>query len=305
MFHKISAGSIGLLLVLAGGLHLSLALLPVRQAQAAPATSFPPTLFADTFEAAYGSSDTFVARGFKADDTITLVWDYQQPEQREVGTAVADGQGQAIFTITVPSEPNLGSVTVAALGRHGHLSATTDVLEDPAIILTPTEGAVGTSVSLVGGAFGGNEDVEVLYEGVVIGDGTTDTPGQFHLSFTVPGTIVGSTVDVQAIGQTSGVSASATFTVPAHLTITPATGPAGTVITLDGNGYAGFSIIRIFWFDPTTGISTLLASAVTSGPGILSATITAPDGLVSGQAYSVQTLDTTTSVTTQATFIAQ
>lgn len=49
----------------------------------------------------------------------------------------------------------------------------------------------------------------------------------------------------------------------------------------------------------------LITTVTTSNPGTFTTTITAPAGLVSGNTYFVQTLDTTTTVTTQAAFIAQ
>jgi hypothetical protein len=304
MLKKIHRGLIGLLIVTFVATLFSITFLRGQTTHAASSSANPAFLFADNANPAYASQDTFGAFGFRAKETITLFWNYHQHYQVKVGTATADNQGSAVFNVTVPSEPNLGNVNVAAIGETSELIATTTVFESPAARLNPSQGHLGTTVDVTGGAFGGTEGVMVSYGGTVVASATTSRPCDFQTAFTIPNTIIG-LVTVQATGDISAVSASTPFAVLANLQITPNTGPSGTVITVNGNTYAGFSMINIYWVDPSTGTQTFLTDVFTSPAGTFTTTITAPAGLVSGLTYFVRTLDTTTSVTTEVQFLAQ
>jgi hypothetical protein len=260
-------------------------------------------LYSDSSSPAYASEDALSATGFDVNETVNLFWDYQQQDQRKVGTAKADGQGRAIFYITVPSEPNLGSVNVAAVGVTSKIIATTTVIEIPALILTPSEGHLGARVNVKGGAFGRQEHISISYEGNMIDNTTTNSQGVFNTAFTLP-RIVGQ-VTIQATGINSGASASALFSVLADLQITPNKGPSGTVIALTAQTYDSWTEVIVYWFDPSTGTKTYLTSASAIADGSLTTQITAPAGLARGKTYFVQMLDTNTSVTTEVKFSAQ
>lgn len=270
----------------------------------APFTFAQPFLFADNTPV-FGTKDRFGAFGFGVGEKVRLIWDYQQQGQVQLATATADTNGEAIFSIAILSNPPTSNVNVAAIGTTTTLIATTQVFVTAGLVLSPSKGHVGATVHVVGGGFDANESVTLSYGGTTVATPSTNTMGGFTASFVVPNTLIDSIVTVQATGASSGVSASAPFTVLADLKITPTTGPSGTVITLTGKEYAGFSIINIYWYDPHTKTQTFLNSVSTSATGTFTTTITAPAGLISGNTYFVQTNDTTTTVTTQAKFVAQ
>lgn len=264
-----------------------------------------PFLFANDIEPVFGTKDGFGAFGFGVGETVDLVWDYQQQGQVQIARATASENGEAIFSIAIPSNPATSNVNVAAIGTTTTLIATTQVFVTAGLVLSPSQGHVGTTLHVRGGGFDANETVTLSYEGTTVATPSTDSMGGFTTSFVVPNTIISGIVTVQATGESSAISASAQFTVLADLKITPTTGPSGTVITLTGKGYAGFSLINIYWYDPHTKTKTFLSSISTSATGTFTTTITAPSGLTSGNTYFVQTVDTTTTVTTQAEFVAQ
>jgi uncharacterized delta-60 repeat protein len=108
------------------------------------------------------------------------------------------------------------------------VSTATGVASGALIRLTPTSGSPNTSVNVKGKGFGATEQVAVTFDTTQLGTATTDSTGAFSTQVTVPPSASFGTRQVTAMGQTSGLSASAPFLVVA---------PGGTLdATLDGDG---------------------------------------------------------------------
>ena len=160
-------------------------------------------------------------------------------------------------------------------------------------------------VQVSGGGFASAETVTVSYQGTSVGTATTNTSGAFTLNFTVPTTTSLGYTSVDASGNTSGVSASASFNVTPTVTITPTTGSSGTSITVMGNYFSASSTVDLYWYDPSTGSSSYFGTFNTTSTGTFTTTITAPAGLTSGNTYYVQAYDGSTGILAQAAFVAQ
>ena len=253
----------------------------------------------------YGTQTTLYGQGFAANEQVTLFWNYGQAGQVKVGTATAASDGTFSKSITVPSDPNLGSVAIAAIGVTSKLKATSSVYEYANIVLNPSSGSAGTKVHVSGGGFGSTETVAVYYQGTSVATATTNTTGAFTATFVVPTTTSIGYTTVQATGSTSGLSEDATFIVTPTLVITPTTGPSGTTITVTGKHYSPSSTVYLYWYDPSTGSYSYFGSFITTSTGTFTTTITAPNGLTSGNTYYVQGYDGPTNTFAQAAFIAQ
>lgn len=240
-------------------------------------------------QTSYGGTTPLDGQGFAANEQVTFYWLYGQQGQVQVGAGTAASDGTVSITITVPSEPNLGIINVAAIGATSHLKAITSTQEYPGLILQPPHAPVGATVNVNGGSFASNETVTVTLNGSPIATATTDSTGAFTTTFVVPNNLQGGNqYPVQATGNTSGATAQANLTVDGTLTLTPNSGPSGTPITVTGTNFTNNEQGQIYWYDPSNGNTTQLGSFTASNTGAFTANITAPQGLISGHTYDVE-----------------
>jgi hypothetical protein len=264
-----------------------------------------PGVGSNSYYVNYGSQTTIYGQGFAANESVNLFWNYNQNGQTQVATVTAASDGTFSDTITVPSDPGLGGVNIAAQGVVSQLIATNSVYEYASITLTPSSGTPGIQVMVNGGGFGGTEPVTIYYQNTSIGTATTDNTGAFSLTFTVPTNSGLGYNYMLAQGNNTGIQASAYFYVTPNVTISPTTGPSGTAITVNGTYFTPNSYGWLYWYDPSTGSQNYLNSFNTDNNGAFTANITAPSGLISGNTYYVQAYDGSTNVMAQAAFVAQ
>src|SRR5690349_22329780 len=82
------------------------------------------------------------------------------------------------------------------------------------IALSPSLGPPSTTVFVSGAGFGPSETVNVTFDSRLVARGTTDPQGTFaNVRFKAPADASPGSHQVEAMGRTSGLSASATFTV--------------------------------------------------------------------------------------------
>ncbi len=116
--------------------------------------------------------------------------------------------------------------------------------------LSPSNGYVGTSVSLAGTISTANGTFQVRWEnatGPVLKSGTASSGTNVNTSFPIP-TAARGTHNVVLEDVTAGTSITATFTVNPLIIISPTSGAAGTVVTVAGTGFAASETgITITW----------------------------------------------------------
>jgi hypothetical protein len=105
----------------------------------------------------------------------------------------------------------------------------------PVIVLSPNSGVPGTEVAVDGRYFDAAPHVNIYYDGTKVATGNTDDEGDFTVIFTVPESYTGThEVHAEALDD----MADALFTVEPGLTVSPEKGPAGTTVTVNGQGFA-------------------------------------------------------------------
>jgi len=253
----------------------------------------------------FGSLFNFFGSGFQANEQVALYWNYQQTGQFKVQTVTADQFGSFFLPIDTPSDPHLSTVTIAGIGITSHLTATASIYEQGAVVLNPSLGIAGTKINIRGGGFGSKEAVTVTAGGgVLIATVTTNVAGGFSTTYVVPATSPQGPIFIQAAGATSGVVFQSEFYVSPQLSITPKTGPAGTVITVSGHQFsAGFSY-DIYWYYLDSQSASYLTTVTADSNGNLSATINAPADIIAGHHYYIQVYGPTRPIA-QAAFLAQ
>jgi hypothetical protein len=104
------------------------------------------------------------------------------------------------------------------------------------IELSPSSGPPGTEVEVYGHDFAEGKYVDIYYNGNLVDEGMeTDSSGDFIITFTIPEGCRGH-YEVEAdVGYST---AHTYFTVKPGLTISPEKGPVGTMVAVEGQGFA-------------------------------------------------------------------
>jgi hypothetical protein len=181
-----------------------------------PGATISPTYFAA------GDPVTFKGAGFVPGETVSVTFPGQP-----ASTVVAAANGNANAIVTAPSEPNTGGNVIASApsGSVSMLFAVTSVLTSPAT------GVPGESITASVTGYGANEVVNLSLEtGSTLASGETDAFGS--LSATVPLSGYFGPHTLTATGATSGIKLSRSLMFPATLTLSPASGLRGTVVTI-------------------------------------------------------------------------
>jgi len=164
-------------------------------------------------------------------------------------TAIPGSWSATSIVVPVPSGATTGNVVVTANGSSSPGSAFT-VLPTPSLTsLSPTSGAVGSSVTITGANFGSTQG-----SSTVKFNGTTATPTSWGSGSIVVPVPTGATTGNVVVTVSGIVSNTLGFTVPLGLNITslsPTTGSIGRFVTISGSG-----------FGATQGTSTVSLSGV-------------------------------------------
>jgi len=248
-----------------------------------PTATISPTKFSA------GASVTFGGVGFVPGESVSVSFPNQQATN-----VVAASNGNATLTMVAPPEPNPGG-NVTGSAPSGTVSVAYTVT---ATLTAPASGVPGTSISVGVTGYNANETVNFnLDTGAVIASGVTDTFGS--LSASVPLTGYFGPHTLYAKGATSLISVSRSIPFTATLTLSPTSGPRGTVVTItSGPGWKPNESLKFY-----VGARVLTAK-IADGTGRLNFTYTIstkdPIGPVQIKLYSAllkQTARSTFTVT--------
>ena len=146
----------------------------------------------------------------------------------------------------------------------------------PTITISPTSGLPGTVVTVTGSGFSANETgVRITFDGSPVTSAVSvDSLGNWSGTFTVPTAALGPHA-VSAFGSItpSGVVPNVFFTlVNPSLSISPASGPPGTSVTVTGSGFGASETGITITFDGNPVASAISANSL----GNWSGTFTVP-----------------------------
>jgi len=133
-----------------------------------------------------GENITMTGSGFYANERyITILFAGQA-----VGTDIrvdADAKGYWVKTFEVPEMPK-GTYNVTAEGESTPKTAIRALSFNitPGLVLSPDEGHVDTNLTVTGGGFAADEDVNIMYDGSQKATAPTDDKGSFEANFVVP-----------------------------------------------------------------------------------------------------------------------
>lgn len=151
------------------------------------------------------------------------------------GSVTADAGGKfANAPITVPSGSR-GKHTITAKDTSNTSAGVTFELNQ-SLVMNPASGTAGSTVTVNGYGFTRSSAVTLDFDGNTQALGaTTDAAGSFSGNYQVPEAVGGE--HIIRVRDNAGSEATAAFTVVASLTISPDSGPSGTVVKVNGVGF--------------------------------------------------------------------
>ncbi|MGH9909018.1 MAG: beta strand repeat-containing protein, partial [Nitrososphaerales archaeon] len=224
-----------------------------------------------------GTVVTIFGVNFAANTAITIKFD-NNPITTSPSTIISTSTGSFTATITIPNNAAVGSHITSAADNSKTESATFTVVAT-SIILSPTSGVAGSTVTVTGTGFVSGATITIKIDSTTL----TTTPasivasssGGFSAQITIPTTANSGTRTISA-SDTTGKTATATFNVLVSGTITLSTnaGNRGASVTVTGSNFNPNSAVTVkFDNNPTT---TNPASVTTATSGSFTATVTIP-----------------------------
>ncbi|MCK4723950.1 MAG: IPT/TIG domain-containing protein, partial [Dehalococcoidia bacterium] len=157
---------------------------------------------------------------FDANEDITVEYDGDDIDIEE-GDDDTDSDGDFSCTIIIP-ESAAGEHTITVTSDDTGATAEAEFTVEPAISISPTEGAAGTSVTISGTGFNQDEDITISFAASEISTAIeTDSNGSFSGTFKVPA----KSKDTYKVKASDGTNKeSVDFTVTAGASIDTTTG---------------------------------------------------------------------------------
>ncbi|HUI38875.1 MAG TPA: hypothetical protein VLY85_04515, partial [Thermoplasmata archaeon] len=201
------------------------------------------------------------------------------------------------------------SVPASTGGAHsitatdGTYTATAAFSVIPQVTIAPGIGPAGSTASASGSGFAASVAVSLTWQpgGSTLCSNTSDGSGNFACSFTVPSGTTGS----HAVGASDGTNAANASWSLVNLTLSPASGPPGTVSTLGGTGYPSGTFS--YCFAPTASQACSTGSSFGPAGGSIpgSTTLVVPTGGSGFVVISLGTLVVIAAPFTETTAILQ
>jgi subtilisin len=218
-----------------------------------------PNLSLSPSSGAVGQTVMATITGYAANESVTLKWYDTSTSTRTLMTVTTSAKGGKIVEFPIPEATN-GSHKVEFVGtatgsRSGNISVSAKV------VLSPITGPAGTSVMVTASGFRASEVVSLKWftsatASTTLGSGTSSAFGTANLTFTVPANATAGDHKVEAIGGSSFIRATQTFSVassgpptPVEPTcaVSPTSGTVGAMLTVTCANFAPNESIRIHW----------------------------------------------------------
>jgi len=207
-----------------------------------------PEIKLSAAEGAVGTVVTVTGENFDSykGDALYLYFDND-----EIGASpiIVPQTGNFEFILNIPEDAEPGEHIIRVKNKLGSVYSTValsafNVLK-PDISLSSRSGAVGKKLVVEGEGFYADRVVAIYFDTVILVTLTASSTGAFSYSFNVPNTSAGAHTIVAK--NDKGDSARSDFDIIAQIIINPLTGPVGSVVSVEGNGFDSRSDVSIFF----------------------------------------------------------
>ena len=223
-----------------------------------------------------GGKPYIYGNAFASGETVNIYWNYTGPGTGTLmATTSADTVTGSFATKgTIPANTTAipGNVPIVGIGQTSNASDTyMFILYQPTVALGPMTGSAQSLVTVTAYGFQENENVNVYWNNGTTPVITAKTNSNVYgymppQTFTIPAGTAPGSYPVTAIGQTSTITISNTFTVVApssSLSITA--GPVGTSTKVSGAGYMPGETVNVIWGYSGPGTGKPVATTTAGG----------------------------------------
>ena len=143
-----------------------------------------PRIALDESSGSPGKTVTMTGSGFAAGERGIRILFAGEEVQTEIIRAGPAGNWTQPFRVP---EMSKGTYNVTAEGEFTDKEDVSSVSFEikPGLVLSPDQGHVGTNLTVTGGGFAANKNVDVMYDGSQAATGRTDGEGSFNVTFVV------------------------------------------------------------------------------------------------------------------------
>jgi len=185
-----------------------------------------------------GEQVTINGTGFRASRSVTIKFD-----NRTAQTTSTNSKGSFSVKFSIP-ESSYGSHEVTADDGTNRLSISISVKQSATI--SPKSGPVDTKLNVTGTGFRDDRPITITFDGDEVDTSPasvdTDEYGSFTASFQVP-TCVNGTVEI--VASDGKYTATAEFTIRAHIALDPVSANVGDTVSINGNGFRANRVIML------------------------------------------------------------
>lgn len=170
-------------------------------------------------------------------------------------------------------------------------------LPSPSILISPVEGAVGTSISVRGSNFLLNSEIRVYWEDKLVASGKADSKGSFSVSVKVPEVPCGY-YSITAIDEVRNNAYTSFRVIPKITKLSPSKGAPDSLVNVTGNGFSANSQVEVRFIDPFNETWIIAVSKVEANEkGVIQAQLKIPR--VNAGEYKIYALDARTGLKTE------
>lgn len=247
-----------------------------------------PTITVSPTSGPAGYTVSLTGTNFKAGSAVNLY--INGTTLTPVAPVIANSAGSFVANVVIP-DLSIGVNTIKAESYNNYYTTVVYTIATPAITLTPSGASTapissGLPVNIMGANFKSSSTVRIYVNNIEVscenGSALTDATGYFGCTIIFPQVPAGvSTVKVVSYNE---LFAAATVTVGATaIAVTPASGPAGLPIFINGSGFEANTAVSFYFNgDLITGVT-----ATTNAVGAFTAQVTVPKNTPSG-AYTLR-----------------
>ncbi|MEK7813203.1 MAG: hypothetical protein AAB296_05520, partial [Candidatus Desantisbacteria bacterium] len=221
----------------------------------------PKITFLSPLSGVVGCVVTVEGTGFGSQGSVTVSFGTTET----ITTTTASQDGTFSITFAVNTQAN-GARSITAKDSL-YLATTSFSIQMNIIVFTPTEGYVGSFITIIGTGFTFPANNNIYFTGCVGVSPSISSEGTFSITFFVETKPMG---NQNVIIKDGSVFLVKVFGIKPHIfEINPATGQCGTPVVVKGNGYPQSEVIGIDF-----GMSLTVATAIADTSGVFTANFT-------------------------------
>lgn len=245
-----------------------------------------------------GQPVTVTGSGYWPNERVDVYWDCDRScTGPRLASVLANSSGAFTASVRVPADAPFAAHRIAAVGRASSDVVAATYTVRATLLSTPTSGIRGSAPTITGTGFDPHESVQLRWNctnptcaGTVLRTVSASATGTFTARITVPDdAATRTTYGIGAMGLGSGGFADTFFYVMTALTVTPATAPRGTVVTVHGAGFDSGIPLTVKWDCTwvTCASTTVLATPTTSATGAFTVHVRVPTSATDNRGYTI------------------